>query len=301
MNDSMAPSDSEGQAPSAGAQLRAAREKRGLHIAALAAAMKVPQRKLEALEADRYDALPDLTFTRALAQSVCRTLKIDAQPVLDRLPNPGDMPKLAQVGAGINAPFRERPGREEPTDWNWVRRPVVWGTLLVLAAAAAIAFLPERWFGTGRAAGVSTSTSTSTSSVGALAGPAASVATSVVPDAPSGASEPAFASTAPSPAAPGAAPSTTTTVIAPTAAASGPDRSPLMLRASAASWIEVQDANGQLLMSRNLMAGESTGIDGAMPLRVTIGNAAATLVEFRGRPVDLAPNTRDNVARLQLN
>ena len=58
----------------AGAMLKAAREKRGLHIAALAASIKVPQRKLEALESDRYEELLDLTFTRALAQTICRTL-----------------------------------------------------------------------------------------------------------------------------------------------------------------------------------------------------------------------------------
>ena len=54
---------------SAGVQLRAARERQGLHVAALAAAIKIPQRKLEALEADRYDELPDATFTRALAMT----------------------------------------------------------------------------------------------------------------------------------------------------------------------------------------------------------------------------------------
>ena len=48
--------------------------------------LKVPVRKLEALEDDRYDLLPDAVFVRALASSVCRTLKIDPQPVLDRLP-----------------------------------------------------------------------------------------------------------------------------------------------------------------------------------------------------------------------
>ena len=130
--------------PSAGAMLRAAREQRGIHIAAMAAAIKVPQRKLEALEGDRYDELPDLTFTRALAQSVCRHLKIDVQPVLDRLPQSGAAsPRLEQVGIGLNAPFRERPGREEPADWTWARKPVVWGTLMVLAAAAALAKRPK--------------------------------------------------------------------------------------------------------------------------------------------------------------
>jgi cytoskeleton protein RodZ len=59
-------------APTAGRLLREARERQGLHIAALAASIKVAQKKLELLEADRFDALPDATFTRALAQTVCR-------------------------------------------------------------------------------------------------------------------------------------------------------------------------------------------------------------------------------------
>jgi len=42
-------------------------------------------------------------------------------------------------------------------------------------------------------------------------------------------------------------------------------------------------------------------LDGALPLRLKIGNARATEVVFRGRPMDLSPSTRDNVARLELN
>lgn len=61
----------------AGELLRQAREAAGLHVAALAVSMKVPVKKLEALEADRLDLLPDAVFVRALASSVCRTLKID--------------------------------------------------------------------------------------------------------------------------------------------------------------------------------------------------------------------------------
>ena len=56
-----------------GGLLREARQASGLHIAALAAALKVPVSKLEALESDNYEALPDAVFVRALASSVCRT------------------------------------------------------------------------------------------------------------------------------------------------------------------------------------------------------------------------------------
>ena len=75
---------------SAGAMLRAAREQQGLHIAALAAAIKVTPRKLDALEHDRWDELPDATFTRALAQlakGVCQARAgqwADAERTLSR-------------------------------------------------------------------------------------------------------------------------------------------------------------------------------------------------------------------------
>ncbi|MCY7316688.1 MAG: helix-turn-helix domain-containing protein, partial [Rubrivivax sp.] len=127
--------------PSAGALLRAAREKQGLHIAALAAAIKVSPRKLDALENDRWHELPDATFTRALAQPVCRTLKIDARPVLDKLPSAGALPFEAG-DQGINEPFRERPGREAPGPSTAAVRPMVWGAALLMAAAVLVYVLP---------------------------------------------------------------------------------------------------------------------------------------------------------------
>ena len=74
----------------------------------------------------------------------------------------------------------------------------------------------------------------------------------------------------------------------------------LAVRTSAESWIEVQDVRGQTLLSRTVQPGETVGLDGALPLRLTIGNATATHLTFRGQAVDLAESTRDNVARLQL-
>ena len=137
---------------SAGALLRAARERQGLHIAALAAAIKVPPRKLEALENDRYDELPDATFTRALAQTVCRTLKIDAAPVLApaaAAPRPW---RWSTVDGGLNAPFRERPGRAEPGLAGTAIRPAGAGPRLVLLVAALVVyFLPPGWLVAGRA------------------------------------------------------------------------------------------------------------------------------------------------------
>lgn len=289
--------DSRATGPSAGALLRAAREQRGIHIAAMAAAIKVPQRKLEALEADRYDELPDLTFTRALAQSVCRHLKIDVQPVLDRLPQSGAAsPRLEQVGVGLNAPFRERPGREEPADWSWVRRPVVWGTLTVLVAAAALWFMPDSWLGQVLRTQVpSTPPSTATSVTELPAVPSSAPA----PVAPA----PASAAASTSALAPVSGSTAASAPGAPASAALSSSTVPTLSVAAttAESWIEVQDARGETLLSRSLAPGESVAVDGAAPLRVTVGNAASTRLQFRGKPVELAAHTRDNVARMQLN
>jgi cytoskeleton protein RodZ len=280
---------------SAGAMIRSAREKRGLHIAALAAAIKVPQRKLEALENDRYDELLDMTFTRALAQTVCRSLKVDAQPVLDRLPQvPGTAPKLQHVSSGLNAPFRERPGQDEGRDWSWLRRPVFWGTLLVLIAAAAVKWLPERFLpGFGSAA--------PRASVPVVLAPA----TTTPPVASPGQATPASPAVATGPGTMSTSLGTPVVVeepaSAPAAAIKPAGTGLLGVKVSSESWVEVQDARGQTLLSRKVAAGESIGLDGEVPLRLTIGNAAATQLTFRGQAVDLSANTVANVARLQLN
>ena len=74
----------------------------------------------------------------------------------------------------------------------------------------------------------------------------------------------------------------------------------LQLRTTQSSWVEVRDGRGNTLLSRIVAAGESVGLDGAVPIRLTIGNAAGTQLVFKGQPVDLATRTRDNVARVEL-
>lgn len=284
---------------SAGAQLRAARERQGLHVAALAAAIKIPQRKLESLEADRLDELPDATFARALALTVCRALKIDPAPVLAQLPQAGGGHALADVAGGLNAPFRERPGRAEGAEFNPLRHPLSWGALLVLAAAAVVVLLPTgRWQGWWPATG---STQAPAQEPFASAPEAAASAAAVAP-----AADPAMQQAAA--AGEGAASAATMEVVhaapAPEVAASATAGGPAgvaVLRAVEASWVEVVDANGRVLAQRVLQPGEMLGLDGRLPFKLKIGNAAGTQLQLRGQPVDLGPVTRDNVARLELN
>ncbi|MEO8808018.1 MAG: helix-turn-helix domain-containing protein [Burkholderiaceae bacterium] len=277
-------------AATAGALLRQARQAQGLHIAALAAAIKVSPRKLELLESDQFDQLPDATFTRALAQTVCRTLKVDAGPVLALMPPPLGH-RLEEISEGLNTPFHERPGRMVPGEWVSFSSPLLWIAALLVLAALVVYFMPASWLPAARErlsaetrTAQPTVVSEAASAIGAAvpASPAASaVIESVVPPA---ADPPASAGVAELP--PNAF----------EAAAAGA----LQLHASERSWVEVTDARGKSLISRLVEAGEDVGLDGVMPLKVRIGNAGATKVVFRGQPLELGAFTRDNVARLEL-
>jgi len=294
--------------------LRAARERQGLHIAALAAAIKVTPRKLDALEHDRYAELPDIAFTRALAQTICRTLKIDAGPVLALLPH-ADPAALDHVGGSLNTPFRERPSRDDPGGLATAAiRPMVWAGAALMVAALVLYLLPNGlWPAAPANPPLATTVPVAPVPASAASEPAAAeptgtttaaaptVTTPIVPFAAAASAAAAPTSVA-SAAAPAAA-AVPVVVQAPTAAPASASASAslLQLRADQASWVEARDARGQVLVSRVVQPGESVGVDGAVPIKLTIGNARATQVSLRGQPVDLGASTRDNVARLELH
>lgn len=290
---------------SAGAMLREARQAKGLHIAALSASIKVSQRKLELLEADKVSELPDATFARALAQTVCRSLKIDPVPVLAALPQAPTY-RLEGVDEGINTPFRDRPGRHEPDDLSILSSPAVWAPALIVIAALVVYLMPSDWVTNLQTAISAQPTPESVVEVlpadgiapvdPLLVEPVAAASSVALSDAAAVAvADPASAVLAienPLPASDFAVGS----VAAAPALAVGP----LHVKAAEASWVEVVDARSRVLMSRMLQPGETVVLDGEMPLRLKVGNAAGTSVEFRGQAVDLATATRDNVARLEL-
>ena len=281
----------------AGQWLKAVRQERGLHIAALAAMLKVPQAKLEALEADRYADLPDATFARALAKAVCRTLKVDATPVMALLPR-GDEHEL-HVSLGINAPYREAGRSGEGLSSQWLQKPLTWAIGLLLLAAVGIYLMPAGWLE--RAPAVAAAP------VPASA-PASEPVLIAVPAAVTPASEAASVPTQ----MPASAVSTPVSAPAPTQVASKPvalaaattpaaGEMAVTLKATAASWVEVVDAHGQTLISRVLAGGEEEQLSGLAPLKVKIGNVAGTQLLVRGKPMDLHSQSKDNVARLELN
>ena len=129
----------------AGTMLRQAREAARIQLPTMAATLKVPQRKLEALEADDYEAFPDHVFMRALAMGMCRTLHIDAEPVLALLPQRA-LKSLAKTGPGINETVKVRSNFKSSGapmgSGSGSSRKIAAGVLVLLAAAAAVYFVP---------------------------------------------------------------------------------------------------------------------------------------------------------------
>ncbi len=289
----------------AGAMLREARMEAGLHIAALAVALKVPVAKLEALEADNFAVLPDTVFVRALASSVCRTLKIDPAPILALLPQ-SKSPRLVAGNAGINAPVKGSSssagnGSFAPASSggkkSWAITVVV---LALLVGALAIMFVPadRNPFGSSADDEVPASPPVSAQE------PQAPVA--VASSAAAAAPVPAAAASAPAPApsvavaASVSAPAVAAAASTPEAAAAASASSVLTLSARGASWVQVRDANGTIALQKNLAVGESVAVSGSLPLAVVIGRADVTDVFVRGKPFALSAVSRENVARFEV-
>jgi cytoskeleton protein RodZ len=270
---------------SAGALLRGARERQGLTLEALAEAIKVAPRKLQALEAERLDELPDIAFTRALAKTVCRALNIDPEPVLASLPSlpAAGSVRLEHINGGLRTPFRERSAHHGARAPALFSRPLLWTLAVLLLAVIAVYAVRTEMFRDTADALRGAVNAVDTVPVADVASAVAQAVQPVPareppPELPAPPGMVVEALTLPMPEAPGV----------------------LVLRASAQAWVDVQDASGRTLVSRSLHAGETLNLNGALPMRATIGNVAATSVTFRGAPVDLEKVNKGNVARLEL-
>jgi cytoskeleton protein RodZ len=297
--------------PSAGHLLRRAREAAGLHVAALAVSIKVPVRKLEALEADRYDELPDAVFTRALAASICRTLKIDAQPIMARLPQT-TQPRLQEYDSSKSMPFRAPVSSGHSAQYAFmthISKPaVILGLAFLLGALAllltpdipALASIKNRLLAVVESAqpainSVAKDTANASSAVTEPVQPGASTAqvtSNVTPNLSISASL-----STPTVASPTLVISTSTTA-SPAADVTG---SLVAFKAGQnQSWVQVTDARGKVMLQRNLQPGEAVGAGGNVPLKVIVGSADTTEVLVRGQSFDAKSLARSNVARFEV-
>jgi cytoskeleton protein RodZ len=323
---------SEGAPMTAGAMLAGARARAGLSIDAVAQQLKLGIRQVEALEDGNFAALPGRTFVRGFVRNYARLLKLDADAVLAALPGTGAAPALEAPSLHETAhSIGELPtaGGHRP---GWTRWAIPLTLVAIIAGAAAYEFLrpigDARRTGTKETPAVATTTPAKpaaesggvalpnpvphgdTGNGAPITAPAATTATppavaGPVPAAPApsgpagGSSAAAPAGSTPTAATPppphgGAAPATGS---GPVAAAG---EVTLALSYRDASWTEIRDRTGRVLLSRMNEGGQTQTVAGQPPFELTIGNASDVTLRYDGKPVDLAPHTRQNVARLTL-
>ena len=318
----------------AGELLRRAREAQGLTLDHLASQIKVSSIKLEALEQGRYDSLGDSNFTRALAMTVCRTLRIDATEVMACLPA-ARLHALSQSKSSINEPFRDRDSvpalfdRGHRLNLKTLLTSKWLAPLILLGAAALIYALPEsiEWPSWSRDLGVKVEPTPSPVDEDAALQPssmqvaadqaekldsaeaasaASASAISATPGTPSldVGTDLTAASVASSSAM--AASGVTSAIVAPSIPAPVSATTPVLgvapvrIVVNENSWIEVVDGLGVKVFSRIALAGEALELQGQPPFKLRIGNAAAVQVSFKGQPVSLGDFTRNNTARVEL-
>ena len=281
---------------SAGLLLRQAREAAGLHIAALAVSLKVPVKKLEALESDRHDLLPDAVFVRALAASICRTLKVDASQVLALLPQTGK-PRLGQPQTAINTPFRAPGDGPGPSIWAQISKPAVMAGILLLMGALVLIFLPAAQQN-GSLSLLTTDTPMATTAPSAARPQPVQVDAAAAPFAMAEAPMPMAALQV----APATAPTLSAAAVPVVQVQSAVPIAPgiIVFKAKGASWVEVTDAKKVVVLRRTLSAGEEIGATGVLPLSAVVGRADATQVQVRGQAFDLTAVSKDNVARFEV-
>lgn len=290
-----------GPSESGGSLLRQAREAAGFSVSELALLLKVSTAKLDALESNRWDLLPDIVFARALASSVCRALQIEIAPILVHFPSL-TVPSMKTDESGINAPFRV-PGDGLGFAWlSQFQKPGTFAVIVLVFAAVALFLLPDDFLKSSLNEPVVENGNLKTNSIEAVS---TDMATNVT-NQPSSASEAIDRLPRVDQLTPEKAPATAelkemaTSSLPTTAIASESVTGVVVLKATSASWVEVVDSRGVVQVRKTMVEGEVLGASGEGPLTVVIGRADAVSVEVRGKAFDLTNVIKNNVARFEV-
>jgi cytoskeleton protein RodZ len=305
------------EATGVGARLRQAREEQGLAIDDVALQLKFAPRQIEFLEQERFDRLPGPTIARGMVRNYARLLKLDPEPLIQRMAPQAEPPP----DPGLIA---ERFRQQMPFSDSGRRSTLIYAgfsvALLILVGVLAYEWQQQK--------------ATPQFVAPARERPQAEPAqTASVVQAPAPAPEPASAVPAvePKPPAPvvaeqkKSAPAVTeqkkpgASVAeqkkpAPAVAEKKPEAEKLasadntlppgqhriVFRSEGEAWLEVKDGSGRMLISALNPAGAERSVRGQPPFEIVIGNASSVRMTYDGKPVDLRPHTRVEVARFTL-
>lgn len=289
-----------------GGALRAARENQGLTVQDIASRLRLSPKQIEAIEADNFSALPEPTIVRGFIRNYAKLLKINMEPLLDAYnvlaPNskPHEFTVKPSSKMKVTSHDKPKPGR------------YIWAGLILLVGLGLWLFYQSYIEKPSPAKPAITQSSVESLPQAAL--PAAERTASPehvtaldLPPAETGAAvmvepaalpadvnvnNPVAANTPPAPA------SNLVPVEIPPPAAIG--MSQLEFNASQETWVSVVDATGKEIFNKTIFSGSRESIEVTLPVDVVVGNAGATNMSMNGKSVNLAPHSRQNVARIRL-
>ncbi|MDI9239781.1 DUF4115 domain-containing protein [Lysobacter sp. LF1] len=248
---------------SCGVRLKQAREKAGLSQEDVAASLKIPVRVIRQLESGDPSQLGAPVFVRGQMRSYARLLGVTLEDEMGY----GASPVAPSVLVSHTHTPRVRRVFEQAT-----RRAIY----IVLTAAIAVPI----WM-------ASKQQLSKPREVESLEVATAATGSTATPSAPS-------ATTA-------TATNHRTPLVASMATLPAATQSALSLNFTGNSWVEVRSADGRVLESGELGAGQQRSYSANEVSRVVLGNSSVVEVRQAGRTVDLTPFSRANVARFTLS
>ena len=289
-----------------GAALKQAREAQGLAIDDVALQLKFAPRQIESLEQERFDRLPGPTIARGMVRNYARLLKLDPEPLIERLsPRVEPRPDANQIA--------QRFKQAQPFSDSAKRSTLIYAgfsvVVLVLVAGLAYEWNQQKTAPPPAPAPERAQPAEPPAQTAAVPQPPAPVPepspAPVVAEKPFAAPPVAEKKSAPEKK-PAAAPVAAKKPEAEKIAAAeesdklAPGTHRIVLRTEGEAWLEIKDGAGRMLISSLNPAGTERVVRGRPPFDVVIGNASSVKLTYDGKPVDLRPHTRVEVARFTL-
>jgi len=273
-----------------GAALKEAREAQGLAVDDVAQQLKFAPRQIESLEQERFERLPGPTIARGMVRNYARLLKLDPEPLVRQMgPQAEGVPDPGAIA--------ERFRQEVPFSDGAKRSTLLYAGfsvgLLVLVAALAYEWQQQKVVRPEFVAPARERAEEPKEE------PVQSAEAKQVPVPQPVKEAPRVLEEKKEPVAEKKEPEA---LVKPAAVEQplAPGIHRIVLRTEAEAWIEVKDGAGRTLISSLHPAGAERSLRGQAPFELVIGNAASVKLTYDGKPVDLRPHTRVEVARLTL-
>jgi cytoskeleton protein RodZ len=293
---------------SPGATLLAERRSQGLSLGDIARQLKLSVRQVEALERDEYGGFSGSVFVRGFLRNYAKLLRLDPDRLLEAAGASIAPARVAESGLAempISAPNPE--GRHRVLTWGAFAVLAV--VVLLLLASNASKEQRQTQIAERPLAPAASAPQHAESPPAAPPAPeneTAAGASRYVTGAETIASPVAAEPSLPrredsDPLHAGSQPAEETAAVAkPRVLVSGSGSSQIRMIFEDESWVEVRDGSGETILSRLNAPGTERLIRGQPPFVVVVGNAHAVKLLYRGRPIDLGPHTRIDVARVTL-